>query len=339
MKLDRANRAFVAVVGVGWLLGGYAICGAVAGVLVPALVAHVSRDGWQALVSGSALPALAVLVLVALGVVRAVRTAAWESVASRRVSGRIDELAVDHPARLVEAARAAGVAGRVVLVADPETFSLVHGAVRPRVVISVALLERLSDAELRAVLVHERYHVTNLDPLKSLVIRVLNAGLLSFPALRPMASGYTAARELAADRLAISECGRRPLAGALLQAVHGPDWCVQEVVVPLAAEGVLGARVAQLELGEAPRSTAREVARVWASAAATLLTLGVVAAACTAGLDRLGYAGASRVAARALVDGITCSGPFAAFGIALFLALAMRRALVDKRSSAGDDGL
>jgi Peptidase family M48 len=69
---------------------------------------------------------------------------------------------------------------------------------RPRVVVSQGLLERLSDAELRAVLEHEGYHVANLDPLKLVVLRVRD----------PYATGSPCA-------LAVSGRGELPRSGAV----------------------------------------------------------------------------------------------------------------------------
>ena len=45
MRLDSANRSFLAFMGVALLLGAYVLCGAMGGVLVPLLLARVSHDG------------------------------------------------------------------------------------------------------------------------------------------------------------------------------------------------------------------------------------------------------------------------------------------------------
>jgi Zn-dependent protease with chaperone function len=82
-------------------------------------------------------------------------------VASRRLARRTGELAVDAPERLLRASRAADLSARVALIGLSAPVSFVHGVVRPRVVIGEGLLERLSGAELLAVLEHERYHVAN----------------------------------------------------------------------------------------------------------------------------------------------------------------------------------
>jgi beta-lactamase regulating signal transducer with metallopeptidase domain len=323
VKLDGANRAFLAVLGVSWLLAGYAVCGTAAGVLVPIVVAHIAREGWGALGSVSLVPTFLVLGLVTTGVLRAAGAMRRQLVASRRVARRTRALTIDQPRRLAEAARASGLAGRVAVVADPHAFSLVHGALRPQVVISAPLLELLSDKELRAVLEHERYHVANLDPLKSVAIQVLSAGLFFLPMLEPLQARYSAARELAADRHAISVCGRRSLAGALMKAVHCPDWCEANVAVGLGGETLLSSRVMQLETGAAPSPGTLRLARIGVGLAESigLLTAGAVVAAGAAGLSHTSTAG---LAAGALSDGIVCSAPFACLGLALYLGIAIR---------------
>ena len=45
MKLDRANRSFLALAVVGLLLGAIVLCGAAGGVLMPLLLARVPHGG------------------------------------------------------------------------------------------------------------------------------------------------------------------------------------------------------------------------------------------------------------------------------------------------------
>ena len=54
MRLDCANRSFLAFMGISLLLGAYVLCGAVGGVLVPLLLARVSHGGLAGLLSDGA---------------------------------------------------------------------------------------------------------------------------------------------------------------------------------------------------------------------------------------------------------------------------------------------
>ncbi len=84
------------------------------------------------------------------------------------------------------------------------------------------------------MLEHERYHVCNLDPLKAVLVQALSAALFFLPALDALRGRYVAGREFAADRRAVAACGRRPLAGALLKVVRGPDWSELDIAAPSA---------------------------------------------------------------------------------------------------------
>src|SRR5207245_144559 len=134
---------------------------------------------------------------------------------SRRLARRVRALALPLPEAVAASARGVGLAGRVVLVDSPQQFSFAYGALTPRVAVSRGLVELASGEELAAVLVHERYHVRNLDPLKVLVARALPATFFYLPAFGGLRERYVAGRELAADRRAVAHYGRKPLAGAL----------------------------------------------------------------------------------------------------------------------------
>ena len=69
-------------------------------------------------------------------------------------------------------------------------FALTYGMVRPRVLISTGLAATLSDAELAAVLSHEREHVRSLDPLKNMLARAIPARHFYLPALARRSSHY-----------------------------------------------------------------------------------------------------------------------------------------------------
>ena len=138
------------------------------------------------------------------------------------------------------------------MVEAAEPFSFTYRALQPRVVVSRGLLESASPEELEAVLVHERYHVRNLDPLKVVLARALARGLFFLPALRELERRYVAGRELAADQRALSRCGRRPVASALLKAVRGPSWPELSTAAAIGGPELLDVRVAQLEAGGPP---------------------------------------------------------------------------------------
>jgi Zn-dependent protease with chaperone function len=128
-----------------------------------------------------------------------------------------------------------GVARRGVELAEPLAFCA--GYLRPRVYLSRGVIERLSAAELRAVIAHENHHARRHDPLRRLLARALADGLFFLPILRRTSDRYARLGELAADRAAVAAFGdRRPIAAALLKlSEHDPS---PEPVVGIAPERV-----------------------------------------------------------------------------------------------------
>jgi Zn-dependent protease with chaperone function len=91
------------------------------------------------------------------------------------------------------------------------------GLLRPRVFLSAAGRERLSDTELRAVLAHEDHHVRRRDPLRLFAARILADALFFVPALSRLERRYAELAELAADEAAVRAAGSSALASALLK--------------------------------------------------------------------------------------------------------------------------
>lgn len=83
MRLDSANRSFVALMSLALLLGMYVLCGAVGSVLVPLVVARISHDGIAGLLDsgGAMLPVLLFIILVAAALAFGARSIARQIVA------------------------------------------------------------------------------------------------------------------------------------------------------------------------------------------------------------------------------------------------------------------
>jgi Zn-dependent protease with chaperone function len=327
VRLDRANRMFAALVTLGSLLAGYVIWGVVASVLGPLLMTRVSEDGWGALSSVSLVPVLLLCGLLLASAGRGARELATQLVASRRLVLRTGRLGLPQPDRLIASSAAAGLHGRIVLVDDRARFSFVYGVLSPRVALSPGLLERVSDGELRAALEHERYHVANLDPLKTIAVRVITRTFFFIPALDGLAASYAADRELAADRRSIVLCGARQLAGALLHAVAGPDWGEADVAVPLAAQAHFATRVRQLETGAAPPFSASTLTRAGLAALAAILvlTIGMAGAAIVGSASAYDHASLLRFIGTAVADGLTCAGPCTAAALVICGLITLRQ--------------
>jgi Zn-dependent protease with chaperone function len=321
VRLDTANRSFIALVGASLVSAVWVLCGAAGCILLSLVAYRVARDGPGALVGDDALlPAAVFLALVGAGAALGLCSLARQIGSSRRLARRVDDLRLPSPAALEEAAERTGLAGRVILVDSGEAFSFAYGALTPRVVVSRGLLERTSPRELDAVLEHERYHVHNLDPLKVLLTRSLPACFFYLPVLRDLDVRYMAGRELAADRRAATRCGTRPLAAALFKVVRGPGWPELGTAAAIGGPELLDVRVAQLERGAEPA-----LARFTATRALmSLLGLAALAASFAASIVLAG--GPTAVADQTgmglrpvdVLMGLACALPVAGAGWALY---------------------
>jgi Peptidase family M48 len=133
----------------------------------------------------------------------------------------------------------------VTVIDDPSPQAFCAGYLRPSVYVSRGALERLSEAELMAVLSHEHRHRSTRDPLRFACGRVLSQALFFVPALRSLRDRYEALAEQQADEAAISATAGEPgpLAAALLAF---------EEASPPGAAGISNERVDSL-LGYPPR--------------------------------------------------------------------------------------
>lgn len=90
------------------------------------------------------------------------------------------------------------------------------GVFKPQIYLSEQLINRLTEKELRAVLLHETYHKQQFDPLRSLVIMFARFSLPLFPFKKQLFESYDVLSELAADQHAENELtGKLPIVSAL----------------------------------------------------------------------------------------------------------------------------
>jgi hypothetical protein len=113
MRLDSANRSFVALISLALLLGMYVLCGAVGSVLVPLVLSRISHEGIAALLDsgGAMLPVLLFIALVAAGLAFGARSVARQIVASQRLGRRVRGLALELPDELALTASEVGLGG------------------------------------------------------------------------------------------------------------------------------------------------------------------------------------------------------------------------------------
>lgn len=251
MKVDTANRAFLALVAVA--LAPYLALGLFGCGLLSYLTYRVAADGPGVLTADADLrPAAVFFTVVSIGTILAVRSFWRQQLATRCLAEHVRVNRVPLTAAVAAAGERAGLVGRLDLVDSAEPWSFTYGLHHPRVALSAELATSVDGTELDAVLAHERYHVRNLDPLKVVVARALPAAFFFLPALGHLRVRYLAARELAADQRAVRATGPRPLAAALYRAVAGPAWPELTTAAAIGGDDLLDIRLTQLETGEEP---------------------------------------------------------------------------------------
>lgn len=164
---------------------------------------------------------------------------------TRRLHRHIEERLLPLSPALAQAVERVRLAGRVVELDSSHATAFTYGAWHPRVVVSRALVEQLTEDELAAVLRHEETHLGRLDPLRRSLLAVAGATFWYVPLLRHWQSLQVVRQEIAADRRAVESCGRRAVAGALLAVSREP--AAAGPVAAMSNPALLGARIAHLE--------------------------------------------------------------------------------------------
>jgi beta-lactamase regulating signal transducer with metallopeptidase domain len=196
--------------------------------------------------------------------------------ATRRFLQSLPAEAPELPARLQRLATEIDITHRVDLVQDARTYSFCYGLLRPRICVTTGLLDVLDEAELRALLLHERHHLRQHDPLWILIGDVLADAMSIFPITRVLAQRQRMAQEVAADQAAIIGCDSDvPLSSALLKLLTAQR---DRSCVPVAvgAFSVTEERIARLINGQEVRGGGSRTARTSAWAGTILIMVGML---------------------------------------------------------------
>ena len=157
-------------------------------------------------------------------------------------------------------------ARRVECVEADRPLAFCAGALYPTVFVTPALIDRLDSQELDAVLLHERHHAERREPLRRGVVKAATDVFFFIPLLSWWAQRRLEESELAADRAAIGQVGRRTMGRALWHAAVGGAHLLP------AFGGAAEARVAQI-LGEQLESRPATLSVWLASIAGPILVM------------------------------------------------------------------
>lgn len=242
--MARADRAFGVLVVLA--LASSAILLALLLTLVPR-VEHLLARGPE---DAADVVAALVLLLATCGISLGLATLFRQLFATAALIRSLVARKIPLPASVARAAAALGLEARVDLVADSRPFSFCYWFLRPRICLSTALVARLDRDELEAVLLHERYHLRQRDPLRLVVARYFAAGLYVVPVVDELLGFYTLQKEIAADQAAVRAAGDvSSLASALYKLLPDADDVSLGLLVPVSSLSVTEARIDQLVAG------------------------------------------------------------------------------------------
>ncbi len=202
MRLESSHAPFT-----GFATLGTAII-AMTALLFPSSVRHVLRPG-----SWPQVMLLAVLPLLGAAVVAWLARLGFLLGRAAHTVGRlpwVDPL----PPRLTSGMARTG-AGPVRCISSQLPIAFCTGTARPRIIVSEGLAEQLGDQELEAVLLHERQHIRDREPVVRAACEAAAEVLVFLPLARWWSQRRIEAAELRADRAALCRVGARPVAAAL----------------------------------------------------------------------------------------------------------------------------
>ncbi len=119
-------------------------------------------------------------------------------------------------AKLDELLLRVGLKDKVSILDSANSLSFCAGFLSPHIYISQAIVDSFTSEQLEALLLHEKQHLDNYDPIKTLISRLFATVLFLIPFLEDILNGYLVEKEIAADQKAIHIQGHnRGIAGAL----------------------------------------------------------------------------------------------------------------------------
>jgi Zn-dependent protease with chaperone function len=139
----------------------------------------------------------------------------WRSLrAARRLHEMLGPIVPEQPGELLAAVSSAR-AKRVEMRRDDAPYGACVGLIRPRVVVSSALLRVLSYEELVAVLAHEERHRRRRAPFRRFLARLTVRALFYVPILGDLLTSHLVEEEIVADQESLALAGKHPLLRAL----------------------------------------------------------------------------------------------------------------------------
>lgn len=113
---------------------------------------------------------------------------------------------------------------RIVQIESAKLFAYCVGIKKPQIYISSGLVTQVNVKELEAILLHEKSHLDNHDPLVLTLLSLTQNIFPYFPILSDLIRNFRIEREIRADKFAVSQQGdMQPLLSAMKKLLLVPD--------------------------------------------------------------------------------------------------------------------
>lgn len=127
------------------------------------------------------------------------------------------------PLRLKSLAKALELKDKIDVVYSSKPISFCYGFLNPRICLSTALIRTVSKNELKAVLLHESYHLKNFDPLKIILSSTISSMLFFLPIFKDLHQHFLLTKEISADQLSIRSGEKMSLMSVLSKFLTYPS--------------------------------------------------------------------------------------------------------------------
>lgn len=111
---------------------------------------------------------------------------------------------------------------KVSVIDDRSPFAFCLGLRNPHIYISTKTIGMMTENELKAILLHEKYHLLKRDGLIMQIASLTKIIFPFFPIISDMIQGYKLNREINADKEVISKLGKAPLISVLTKLLTFP---------------------------------------------------------------------------------------------------------------------
>lgn len=166
------------------------------------------------------------LILTGLGIVFFFCFALFKILKLRRVTNKFIKVNLNNKKdvlskKLKEVVNSLNLEKKVIEVDDNNPLVFCFGLIRPKICISSTLVRGLDKKELKAVLLHEQYHLITYETIKLFIVKTIAAILFFVPGLKSLVQRYFIFLELAADKWSIDNSKNKiPLAGAIYKVLE-----------------------------------------------------------------------------------------------------------------------